>query len=134
MKVIPDPTGPGQESVWSYPRPAVPEPSQRRLKIVHRDVIIAETQKGIRTLETSHPPTYYFPPADIAPLVLQPSRRRSYCEWMAKRSTSMSSCAMKRCATWPGAIPIRTRPSNPCAITWPFTRGLLTAALSMTSA
>ena len=38
MKVIPDPTGPGQESVWSYPRPAVAEPSQRRLKIVHRDV------------------------------------------------------------------------------------------------
>jgi uncharacterized protein (DUF427 family) len=52
MKVIPDPTGPGQESVWSYPRPAVAEPSQRRLKIVHRDVIIADTRKG--TLETSH--------------------------------------------------------------------------------
>lgn len=43
MKVIPDPTGTGQESVWSYPRPAVAEPSQRRLKIVHRDVIITET-------------------------------------------------------------------------------------------
>ena len=81
MKVIPDPTGPGQESVWSYPRPAVAEPSQRRLKIVHRDVIIADTRKGIRTVETSHPPTYYFPPADIAPSVLQPSRRRSFCEW-----------------------------------------------------
>ena len=25
MKVIPDSTGPGQESVWSYPRPAVAE-------------------------------------------------------------------------------------------------------------
>ena len=81
MKVSPDPTGPGQESVLSYPRPAVAEPSQRRLKIVHRDVIIADTQIGIRTLETSHPPSYYFPPADIAPLVLQPSRRRSFCEW-----------------------------------------------------
>jgi uncharacterized protein (DUF427 family) len=81
MKVIPDPTGPGQESVWSYPRPPVAEPSQRHLKIVHRDVIIADTRKGIRTLETSHPPTYYFPPADIAPSVLQPSRRRSFCEW-----------------------------------------------------
>ncbi len=81
MKVIPDPTSPGQESVWSYPRPAVAEPSQRRLKVVHRDLIIAETRKGIRTLETSHPPSYYFPPADIAPLVLQPSRRRSLCEW-----------------------------------------------------
>jgi uncharacterized protein (DUF427 family) len=81
MKVIPDPTGPGQESVWSYPRPAVAEPSQRHLKIVHRDVIIAETHKAIRTLETSHPPSYYFPPGDIAPSVLRPSRRRSFCEW-----------------------------------------------------
>lgn len=82
MKVIPDPTGPGRESVWSsYPRPAVAEPSQRHLKIVHRDVIIADTRKGIRTLETSHPPSYYFPPDDIAPFVLQPSRRRTFCEW-----------------------------------------------------
>ena len=56
MKVIPDPTGPGRENVWSsYPRPAVAEPSQRHLKIVRRDVIIADTRKGIRTLETSHP-------------------------------------------------------------------------------
>jgi uncharacterized protein (DUF427 family) len=81
MKVIHDPTGSGQESVWSYPWPAVAEPSQRHLKIVHRDVIIAETQRGIRTLKTSHPPSYYFPPADIAPMVLQPSSRRSFCDW-----------------------------------------------------
>ena len=68
MKVIPDPTGPGPESDWSsYPRPAVAEPSQSHLKIVHRDVIIANTRTGIRTLETSHPPTYYFPAGDIAP-------------------------------------------------------------------
>ena len=61
MKVIPDPTGPGRESVWSsYPRPAVAEPSQRHLKIVHRDVIIADTRKGIRPLETSHPPAITF--------------------------------------------------------------------------
>ena len=80
MKVIPDPTGPGQESVWSYPRPAVAEPSQRHFKILHRDLISADRRNGIRTLETSHPPSYYFPPGDIAPSVLQPSRRRSFCE------------------------------------------------------
>ena len=81
MNITPAPVGPGQESVWSYPRPAVAEPSDRRLKIVHRGVSIAETQKGIRTLETSHPPSYYFPPNDIAPSVLRPSQRRSFCEW-----------------------------------------------------
>jgi uncharacterized protein (DUF427 family) len=81
MKAIPDPAGPGQESVWSYPRPAVAERCQRRLRIVHRDLVIADTHEGMRTLETSHPPSYYFPPDAIAPLVLQPSRRRSFCEW-----------------------------------------------------
>ena len=81
MNVMPDPTSAGTESAWSYPRPAVAEPTQRRLKIVHRSVILADTQKGIRTLETSHPPSYYFPSDAIAPFVLKPSRRRSFCEW-----------------------------------------------------
>ena len=81
MKIVADPTRPGQESVWSYPRPAVAEPCPRHLRIVHRAVVIADTRKGIRTLETSHPPSYYFPPEDIAPLVLRPSQRRSVCEW-----------------------------------------------------
>jgi uncharacterized protein (DUF427 family) len=81
MTVTPDPTGPGQESVWSYPRPAVAEPSHRHLQIVHRNTIIAETRHSIRTLETSHPPSYYFPPGDIAPFVLKQSQRRSICEW-----------------------------------------------------
>lgn len=81
MTVTPDPAGPGQESVWSYPRPAVAEPSGRHLKIVHRDVVLAETRHSIRTLETSHPPSYYFPPEAIAPFALRQSQRRSLCEW-----------------------------------------------------
>jgi uncharacterized protein (DUF427 family) len=81
MMVTPDPTGPGQESAWSFPRPAVAEPTQRRLRIVHRGVVIADTQHGMRTLETSHPPSYYFPPDAVAPFLLKPSRRRSFCEW-----------------------------------------------------
>jgi uncharacterized protein (DUF427 family) len=81
MKAIPAPVGPGQESVWSYPRPAVAQPCRRRLRIVHRGVVVADTRKGVRTLETSHPPSYYFPPEDIAPRVLRPSPRRSTCEW-----------------------------------------------------
>ena len=81
MKVIPNPTLPGQESVWSFPRPAIAEPCGRRLRIVHCGVVVADTRKGVRTLETSHPPTYYFPPSDIAPHVLRPSPRRSVCEW-----------------------------------------------------
>lgn len=53
---------------------------------MHRGVVIADTHKGIRTLETSHPPSYYFPPDAIAPFVLMPSPRRSFCEWKGAAS------------------------------------------------
>jgi uncharacterized protein (DUF427 family) len=81
MKVTPEPTVPGQESVWFYPRPPVAQPSASHLMVVHRGVTVAETRRAIRTLETSHPPSYYFPRQDIAMPLLQPSQRRSFCEW-----------------------------------------------------
>jgi uncharacterized protein (DUF427 family) len=81
MRITPDPAGPGQESVWSYPRPAVAEPTSRRLRIEHRGVVVAETVRGVRTLETSHPPTYYFPREDVAAGVLRPAAGSSLCEW-----------------------------------------------------
>lgn len=43
--------------------------------------MIADTRAAVRTLETSHPPSYYLPPADIFQLVLRRSTRRSFCEW-----------------------------------------------------
>ena len=81
MSVTPDPAAPGQESVWSYPRPAIAQPCGHHLRIVHRGQIVAETRHAIRTLETSHPPSYYFPRADIAASALRPTKRRSMCEW-----------------------------------------------------
>ena len=82
---IPDPVGPGQESVWDYPRPPALEPSGRQLRIAHRGIVIAETVRALRTLETSHPPTWYLPPADIDMALLQPSSQRgSVCEWKGR--------------------------------------------------
>jgi uncharacterized protein (DUF427 family) len=77
----PDPVDPGQESVWNYPRPAVAEPSTRRVRIEHRGVLVADTTRAVRTIETSHPPTWYVHPADIAPGLLRRSPRHSFCEW-----------------------------------------------------
>ena len=77
----PDPVLPGQESVWSYPRPAVAQPCERRIQIVHRAITIAATRRSVRTLETSHPPSYYIPPADVMMPLLTASDRRSFCEW-----------------------------------------------------
>ena len=81
MKVTPEPTVPGQESVWSYPRPPVAQPCASHLTVMHRGVTVAETRRAIRTLETSHPPTYYFPREDVAVFLLRRSQRRSFCEW-----------------------------------------------------
>lgn len=77
----PDPFGPGQESVWHYPRPAIAEPTARHIRIVHKGVTIADTRAAWRTLETSHPPTYYIPQADIAMQHLAANPARSICEW-----------------------------------------------------
>ncbi len=78
----PDLVGPGQQSVWDFPRPPALEASSRRLRIVHRGITLADTVKALRTLETSHPPTWYLPPADIDMTLLRTaSRQGSVCEW-----------------------------------------------------
>jgi uncharacterized protein (DUF427 family) len=59
MTPIPDPHEPRQESVWAYPRPAVAQVTAVRIQIIHRRVKVADSCACIRTLETSHPPSYY---------------------------------------------------------------------------
>lgn len=81
MRPRPDPAAPGQESVWAYPRPAIVEPSSAHILIEHAGAVVSETRASIRTLETSHPPSYYIPPADIAPGVLRRAIGSSFCEW-----------------------------------------------------
>lgn len=81
MRPTPDPVAPGQESVWRYPRPAVAEASDRHVRIVHAGIVVADSTAAVRTLETSHPPSWYIPPAAITPSILRPSARRSFCEW-----------------------------------------------------
>jgi len=81
MRPRPDPIGPGQESVWSFPRPAIAEPSQARVVIEHRGRTVADTRAAIRTLETSHPPSYYIPRTDIAAGLLRRAPGSSICEW-----------------------------------------------------
>jgi len=81
MTVVRDPHDPGQESVWDYPRPPIAAPCGKRVVIMHRGITIADTHNAIRTLETSHPPTYYLPPADVLMSALRPAEGSSFCEW-----------------------------------------------------
>ena len=77
----PDPVLPGQESVWSFPRPAIAQPSGVHIRIVLGGTTIAETRRAVRTIETSHPPTYYIPRQDIGIDALRPGQGSSLCEW-----------------------------------------------------
>ncbi len=51
------------------------------MRIVFDGVLIADTTAGYRVLETSHPPTYYLPPASIRPGALVRAPGTSLCEW-----------------------------------------------------
>lgn len=73
--------GPGQESVWDYPRPPRLEPVPERVRVLLDGEVVADTKRALRVLETSHAPAYYLPPEDVRPGLLVPSPRRSFCEW-----------------------------------------------------
>ena len=70
-----------RESVWDYPRPPRIEPVAERLRVVFAGRIVAETARGHRVLETSHPPVYYFPPEDVAMDLLAAEPVRTGCEF-----------------------------------------------------
>ncbi|MGQ0744750.1 MAG: DUF427 domain-containing protein [Acidimicrobiales bacterium] len=77
----PFPPGPGQESVWDYPRPPRIEPAAVQVEVVFAEVTVAVTFGALRVLETSHPPAFYLPPDDVVTDYLTPNGRRSWCEW-----------------------------------------------------
>lgn len=76
--------GPGQESVWGYPRPPRLEPVTARLVVVLAGETIADTTRGYRVLETSHPPNYYFPRDDVVFDALERTEGRSFCEFKGR--------------------------------------------------
>lgn len=69
-----------RENVQSYPRPPALEPVPHRITILLGGVLVADTSRALRVLETHHAPTYYLPPEDIA-ATLRPVQGSSYCEW-----------------------------------------------------
>ena len=76
----PVPPGPGQESVWDYPRPPRAEAVRRRAVLNYAGVTVADTDDLVRVLETSHPPTYYLPRTAFGEH-LRPVERTTFCEW-----------------------------------------------------
>jgi uncharacterized protein (DUF427 family)/drug/metabolite transporter (DMT)-like permease len=76
--------GPGQESVWDYPRPPRIEATSRHIRVMFGGQVIADTHAAKRVLETSHPPAYYIPPQDIRMEYLERTKHSSWCEWKGR--------------------------------------------------
>lgn len=73
--------GPGLESVWDYPRPPRLEPEPRTVRIEFAGVVVAESRRALRVLETASPPTVYVPDEDLRSDLLVESDHGSFCEW-----------------------------------------------------
>ncbi len=82
----PETPGPGQESVWDYPRPPRLEESTETLVVELGGQVIARTTRSWRVLETSHPPTYYVPQDAFVDGALRPTTGSSWCEWKGQAS------------------------------------------------
>ena len=78
--------GPGQESVWDYPRPPRLEQAQATIEVVLNGVTIVDCADSWRVLETAGPPVHYLDPSVFAPGVLQPGVGQSWCEWKGAAS------------------------------------------------
>jgi uncharacterized protein (DUF427 family) len=73
--------GPGEESVWDYPRPPRLVPDARRIEVRAGGVLIACSTAAMRILETASPPTVYLPSADVDMSQLVRIAGSSGCEW-----------------------------------------------------
>lgn len=73
--------GPGQESVWDYPRPPASAPTDAHVVVAYDGITIADTRSAIRVLETSQPPAFYIPRHDVQMDLLAPALGRSFREW-----------------------------------------------------
>ncbi|WP_420427421.1 DUF427 domain-containing protein [Algiphilus sp.] len=73
--------GPGQESIWDYPRPPALVADSRRVRVFLGEQLVAETRQAYRLLETAGAPTFYLPPEAVDLSLLHPAPARSHCEW-----------------------------------------------------
>ena len=70
------------ETVWDYPRPPAVEACRRHVRVVVAGVVLAESDRALRVLETGHPPTIYVPPGDVRLDLLVPGDSpRTWCEF-----------------------------------------------------
>lgn len=79
--------GPGQESVWDFPRPPRIERSKRHVRVEFAGRTIAASDRALRVCETAGPPVLYVPPADVdMELLVAVPGHSTFCEWKGHAS------------------------------------------------
>jgi uncharacterized protein (DUF427 family) len=79
--------GPGQESVWDFPRPPRIEAVPEAVRVLSGGARIAASDRCVRVLETAGAPTYYLPPEDVDFSHLEREGEASLCEWKGVATT-----------------------------------------------
>lgn len=106
MRITP---GPGQESVWDYPRPPRVEASSADIEVRYGGRLIVRTNRSVRVLETSHPPVHYLPLEDFAAGVLVPVDGTTHCEFKGAASyfDVVAGSALSPRGAWTYPAPVR---------------------------
>ena len=96
-----DEPGPGQESVWDYPRPPEIVADRRRVQVLHDGGTIADSVAAVRVRETASPPTFYLPPEDIDVGRLVVVAGSSWCEFKGEaRYFALAADPAARVVAW----------------------------------
>jgi uncharacterized protein (DUF427 family) len=93
------------ERAADYPRPPRIEPDARRVRVLHGGVVVIDTVRALRVLETWSPPTFYLPVADLSPGVrlVRSAGASSFCEWKGQAtywSLAIDDEVVVRDAAW----------------------------------
>ena len=106
--VVPVAPGPGQESVWDYPRPPRVEAATARVRVVVDGHVLAASDRALRVLETAGAPVYYIPAEDVDPVAPPGRRPNDRCaSGKVGRPTSTTTTASGRSRRSPGRTAIR---------------------------
>jgi len=73
--------GPGQQSVWDFPRPPRLEDVALPVRVERLGRVVASSSRARRIVETAGAPCYYLPPEDCDVKALRPNGRWTVCEW-----------------------------------------------------
>lgn len=76
-----EPVGPGNESVWDYPRPPEIRDADGPVRVACGETGIAASERALRVCETAGAPVYYLPPDDVRMDLLVLKDDVSVCEW-----------------------------------------------------